>query len=64
MTTGTKFDVLGEYDGQPFRFARNLFLTTEIIMVGNKKTKYMKKGGLVKKMKKTKYKKKGGKKRR
>ena len=33
-------------------------------MPGNKKTKYMKKGGLVKKMKKTKYKKKGGKKRK
>jgi|TARA_Y100000114_G_scaffold42647_1_gene37987 hypothetical protein len=33
-------------------------------MPGHKKTKYMKKGGLVKKMKKTKYKKKGGKKRR
>ena len=32
-------------------------------MPGHKKTKYMKKGGLVKKMKKTKYKKKGGKKR-
>ena len=33
-------------------------------MPGYKKTKYMKKGGLVKKMKKTKYKKKGGKKRK
>lgn len=33
-------------------------------MPGHKKTKYMKKGGLVKKMKKTKYKKKGGKKRK
>ena len=33
-------------------------------MPGHKKTKYMKKGGLVKKMKKTKYKKKGRKKRR
>ena len=33
-------------------------------MPGHKRTKYMKKGGLVKKMKKTKYKKKGGKKRK
>ena len=33
-------------------------------MPGHNKTKYMKKGGLVKKMKKTKYKKKGGKKRK
>ncbi len=36
MTTGTKFDVLGEYDGQPFRFARNLSLTVAQDMVKRK----------------------------
>ena len=36
MTTGTKFDVLGEYDGQPFYFARNLSLTVAKDMVKRK----------------------------
>ena len=36
MTTGTKFDVLGDLNGQPFRFGRNLSLTVAKDMVKRK----------------------------